>query len=339
MFLSAFTLQLFIRFFAKHIQKKKKINRYQNINVHVLQHIIGIKHGLLHVLSTLVPMKFSFDDLIKFNCSCLISSFNEYWEKHNFTDYGLSLQVYDNEYGNKIGKISQTYLYKEIVVKKLGLIKRHNPEIYIRNSKFWKEYVSDRLIWWLEPYSFDDHEFRGTIKQLDFKWLIEYFGEELMKKYILSDISSKKMQIISFRKLPDVNEFHIKLDITSHQTLFRYYESVGYKYSKRDAQQSFAMCKIKVDHDEKNKEEKCNQDEDKNKTRKETIKCECDVCKNGKCFHIIRCLMEFVPRNKICCTWFKNSRCDPWDCYPRYWWFGQEFEPDFIYSKSIENEA
>ena len=30
---------------------------------------------------------------------------------------------------------------------------------------------------------------------------------------------------------------------------------------------------------------------------------------------------------------------DVWDCFPGFWWFGQEFEPDFIYSKSIESET
>ena len=282
--------------------------------------------------------------MIKFNCKHLISSFNDYHKESNLNNRGLSLQVYNNEYGNKTGKISQTYLYKEIVVKKLGLIKRNNPEIYIRNSKFWKGYSGDRLLWWLEPYSFDDHEFRGTIKQLDFQWLIDYFGEELMKKYILSDSSSKKMQIISFRKLPHVNQFHIKFDITEYEKLFRYYYNAsGYGgYCDKDVQESFAVCTIKVNENDKhNHDEKC-KDENANETKdeiEEIIKCECNVCKNDKCFHIIRSMMEFVPRNKIPCTRFTNLSVYVWECFKGYWWFGQEFEPDYIHSRGIENNA
>ena len=87
---------------------------------------------MIPVLNSLCGISFNLADLIKFDCSKLLASFNQatkqslYDDQRKKMEHFNCLQMYDNEFAVQTGKIRQTYLYKEIVKKKLGLIQRVN---------------------------------------------------------------------------------------------------------------------------------------------------------------------------------------------------------------------
>ena len=159
-----------------------------------------IENGLLKILNTICDncVVFSIDDLCKYDCHQLLKSCNagirekdSFFRAERVFGFGNRNKTYD--------VIEETYLYKEIIVKKLGLTIQLNDEQFKEKplsstscrKSYWK-LVSD------SNYDYDDVLNDGIgrkIKNCKFKHLVEYFGVDFVKRYLLSNITFAKFDI------------------------------------------------------------------------------------------------------------------------------------------------
>ena len=200
------------------------------------------------------------------------------------------------------------------------------------------------------------------MKNLKFKHLVEYFGIEFIKSYLLTNISNSNLRIKSKRckqpikfattcaadKMGMMNNnfnntiFEIRIDITPHKSLSRWYEKRRYINKPNEEE---VICTIEV-----------NDASRKNIVLQETVevtdeldidlsllKFSCSKCTrmenedleqnkpnpHTKCIHIFRSLMEYVeydPKDseKFLCHYDSNSI---------FHWLGTNFGDDQILSK------